>query len=109
MKAISAVEAQKHLIELIAALREGPVLLLRNGQPCAALVGLDEHFDREAFSLGRNRSLRRLIDDACRKTKEGGGIPFTEILKEVDARPASRKKRPGRPRGQGFRHTLTHY
>ena len=74
MKTISVDEAQKQLTDLIGALKEGPVLLLRRGQPCAALVGLDERFDLEAFSLGRNRRLRRLIDDACRRTKETGGI-----------------------------------
>lgn len=48
MKTISVDETQKQLIDLIGALKEGPVLLLHRGQPCAALVGLDERFDREA-------------------------------------------------------------
>jgi antitoxin (DNA-binding transcriptional repressor) of toxin-antitoxin stability system len=101
MKTMSLTDAQTQLAQLVDVLKEGPVLLLRKGQPCAALVGLDEHFDREAFSLGRDKSLRRLIDEACRKTKEGGGIPFSEILQEVDAQLPSRKKRPGRPRAKG--------
>jgi len=101
MKTMSLTDAQTQLVQLVDVLKEGPVLLLRKGQPCAALVGLDEHFDREAFSLGRDQSLRRLIDGACRKTNEGGGIPFSEILKEVDAQPPSRKKQPGRPRAKG--------
>ena len=100
MKTMSLADAQTQLPQLIEVLRDGPVLLLRKGQPCAALVGLGEHFDREAFSLGRDPSLRGLIDEACRKTNEGGGIPFSEILKEVDAPPPSRKKRPGRPRSK---------
>jgi antitoxin (DNA-binding transcriptional repressor) of toxin-antitoxin stability system len=103
MKTMSLADAQTQLPELVDVLKEGPVLLLRKGRPCAALVGLDEHFDRESFSLGRDRSLRRLIDEACRKTKEGGGIPFSEILKEVDARAPSRKKGTGRPRAKGSR------
>ena len=93
MKTVSLTDAQAQLAQLVDALEEGPVLLLRQGRPCAALVGLDEHFDREAFSLGRNKSLRRLVDEACRKTKEGGGIPFSEILKEVDKQHPARKKR----------------
>jgi antitoxin (DNA-binding transcriptional repressor) of toxin-antitoxin stability system len=101
MKTMSLTDAQTQLPQLVDVLKDGPVLLLRKGQPCAALVGLDEHFDREAFSLGRDPALRRLIDEACRKTKDGGGIPFSEILKEVDARPPSRKKRPSRPRTKG--------
>jgi hypothetical protein len=43
MKAISVVAAQKELQNLVGALNEGLVLLLRKGQPCAALIGLNEH------------------------------------------------------------------
>jgi len=101
MKTMSVTDAQTQLVELVDALKEGPVLLLRKGQPCAALVGLDERFDRESFSLGRDKSLRRLIDEACRKTKEGGGIPFSEILREVDEQHPGRKRQPARPRAKG--------
>src|SRR6516165_4015466 len=89
MKTMSLTDAQAQLVALVDVLNEGPVLLLHKGQPCAALVGLDEHFDREAFSLGRDPALRRLIDEACRKTKEGGGIPFSEILRAVASDVAS--------------------
>jgi antitoxin (DNA-binding transcriptional repressor) of toxin-antitoxin stability system len=101
MKTISLTDAQTQLVELVDVLNEGPVLLLHKGQPCAALVGLGEHFDREAFSLGRDESLRRLVDEACRKVQEGGGIPFSEILREVDEQHPARKKRPIRPRTKG--------
>jgi antitoxin (DNA-binding transcriptional repressor) of toxin-antitoxin stability system len=100
MKTMSLTDAQTQLAQLVDALEEGPVLLMRKGQPCAALVGLGEHFDREAFSLGRNKSLRGLVDEACRKPKEGGGIPFSEILKEVDQQHPAQKKRPARPRAK---------
>jgi antitoxin (DNA-binding transcriptional repressor) of toxin-antitoxin stability system len=99
MKTISVIEAQKQLADLVGALNEGPVLLLRRGEPCAALVGLGERFDREAFSLGRNKCLRKLMDDACRRTKETGGIPFSEILSEIKQQPAGRarpRRRPGK-------------
>ena len=101
MKTISLTDARDQLAELVGVLDDGPVLLLRNGKPCAALVGLAERFDREAFSLGRDKSLRRLVDGACREVSEGGGIPFSDILREVDAHHSSRKKRPSRPRAKG--------
>lgn len=97
MKTISVSAAKTQLAKLIDALQEGPVLLLHKGQPCAALVGLDERFDREAFSLGRNQRLRQLMDDACRRTKATGGIPFSEILAEVQQQG---KTRPIRSRGR---------
>jgi antitoxin (DNA-binding transcriptional repressor) of toxin-antitoxin stability system len=95
---MSVTDAQKQLVDLIGALKEGPVLLLSEGQPCAALVGLNECFDREAFSLGRNKRLRRLMDDACSKTKETGGIPFAAILDEVQDQQPPKKTRLPRPR-----------
>jgi antitoxin (DNA-binding transcriptional repressor) of toxin-antitoxin stability system len=100
MKTISVAEAQKQLTDLIGALKDGPVLLLLNGQPCAALVGLEERFDREAFSLGRNKRLRQLMDEAYRRTKETGGIPFAEVLREVEER-AARQTRKRRQPGKG--------
>ena len=99
MKTISVLEAEKQLANLVGGLEDGPVLLFRNGQPCAALIGLGEHFDREAFALGRNKRLRRLMDVACQKTGETGGIPFSDILAEVRQR-GQRKARPARPRGR---------
>ena len=84
MKSISLNDAQKRLMELVDALEEGPVLLMRDGEACAGLVGLDEHFDWEAFSLGRNKAFRRLLDKACRQTARRGGIPFSTIVAKVD-------------------------
>jgi len=93
MKTISVSDATKQLTKLVSALDEGPVLLLRNGRPCAALVGLDEQFDKEAFSLGRNKRLRQLIDDACKRTGRKNGVPFSEIVAEVEGRAARAKTR----------------
>ncbi len=97
MKAVSVVEAQKHLTDLIGALEEGPVLLLREGQPCAALVALDERFDREAFSLGRNKRVRQMIDDACNRANETGGVSFAEILREIQPQPARKTRKRRQP------------
>lgn len=100
MKTISVTDAQSQLAGLVDALTEGPVLLLRKGRPCAALVGLGERFDREAFSLGRNKRLRRRLDEACRRTNDTGGVPFSEILAEVERQQPGRKTQPGRPRAK---------
>lgn len=95
MKKMSLVDAQEQLASLVDTLEEGPVLLLRKGWPCAALVGLGERFDMEA-SLGKNKRLRRLVDEACRRTSETGGIPFSQILAEVEHAKTRRKTRAAR-------------
>jgi hypothetical protein len=105
-KTVSPAHAEKKLKDLIETLKEGPVVHLRNGQPCAALVGLDERVDREAFSLGRDKALRLLIDEACRRANEEGGIPFAEIKREVDKRQRGRKNRAGAREGSGRRMKL---
>jgi antitoxin (DNA-binding transcriptional repressor) of toxin-antitoxin stability system len=98
MRSVSLSDAETPLGELVDVLQEGPVLLLREGRPCAALVGLDERFDHEAFSLGRNRRLRRLVDAACGRTRNGRGIPFSQMVEEIERCPAPRKKSPSRAR-----------
>jgi hypothetical protein len=63
------------------------------------LVALDERFDREAFSLGRNKRIRQMIDYGRRKTKETGGISLADIVGEIAPQPA-RKSRMRRQRGK---------
>ncbi|MGO9463119.1 MAG: hypothetical protein ACLQIB_31735 [Isosphaeraceae bacterium] len=97
MKSVSVLEAQKQLTDLIGALKEGPVLLLHEGQPCAALVALDERFDREAFSLGRNKRVRQMIDDACNRANESGGVSFADILREIQPQPVRKTRKRRQP------------
>ena len=96
MKTISLADAQARLAELVDTLEEGPVLLLHKGRPCAALVGLDERFDQEAFALGRNKCLRQLVNEACQRTSKTGGIPFSQIMAEIESQSAGQKTRPAR-------------
>ena len=93
MKTMSLSDAQERLTKLVDSLEEGPILLLRKGQPCAALVGLTERFDREAFSLSRNKRLRQMVDEACQRTAEMGGNPFADILAEVEKKQSQGKSK----------------
>ena len=42
--------------------------------------------------------LRQRMDEACRRTRETGGVPFSEILAEVERPEVGRKTRLARPR-----------
>ena len=92
MKTVSLKAARDQLPRLVNGLIEGPIVLTRNGKPCAALVGLGGNLDREAFTLGRNKRLRELINDACREAQEKGAIPFAKILSKVHGRSRRRSK-----------------
>ena len=50
--------------------------------------------------VGRDKSVRRLLAQARRRTNEDGGIPFSEMLKEVDKQHPSGKERPRRARAK---------
>lgn len=91
MKTVSLTDAKTRLAQLVDSLDQGPVLLTRHGQPCAALIALDEKFDEEAYSLARNKRLRQMIDHACRQVRRTGGIPFSQILAEFEG-PARRPR-----------------
>ena len=67
---------QKQLTELIGSLDEGPVVLLSKGRPCAAPVGLNEQFDRESFSLGRDKSAASSDGPGVPQDREGGRNSF---------------------------------
>jgi len=54
--------------------------------------------DREALSLGRNKRVRQMIDDACGRANEAGGASLADILREIPPKPA-RKTRNRRQHG----------
>ena len=100
MKTISLTDAKTRLPQLVDSLAEGPVLLTRQGQPCAALIALDKSFDQEVYSLSRNQQLRRMIDDACRQARRTGGIPFSQVSAEVEARERRARTKPVQRKGK---------
>ncbi len=93
MKTVSLTDAKNQLPRLVNGLVEGPIVLTRKGKPCAALVGLGDTLDREAFALGRSKRLRELINDACREAQEKGAIPFAKVLAKVQGRNRRRENR----------------
>jgi antitoxin (DNA-binding transcriptional repressor) of toxin-antitoxin stability system len=104
MKTVSLENARHQLPQLVKCLPEGPVLLTRRGQPCAAIVALDDRFDAEAYSLSRNRRVQQLIREACAEVKSHGGIPFAQVAAEVEERFDRVKKRTvARTRATKFR------
>jgi antitoxin (DNA-binding transcriptional repressor) of toxin-antitoxin stability system len=80
---------RNRLSEMIKSLPAGPVIITRNGSPCAALVGLGEHTDLEAFLVAHNPRLTALIE---RGMSEPGGIPLAQVEREVSRR--TRRKKP---------------
>jgi prevent-host-death family protein len=78
------------LSEMIRTLPAGPVIITKNGRPCAALVSLGEYTDLEAFLIAHNPRLTALIE---RGMAEPGGMPLAQVEREVSKREPKQKSR----------------
>ena len=74
-------EVKNKLSELVKETASGPVVITKNGKPCAALVRVDENEDMECFVLSHHPRFLKLIDDAVEKTREHGGTPLSGLMK----------------------------
>lgn len=83
MKIESVRVVRNRLSEMIATLPRGPVIITKNGRPCAALVSLDEKMDLEAFLIAHNPRLMALID---RGLSQRGGKSLEQVELEVTQR-----------------------
>ncbi len=90
MRIESVREVKNRLSEMIKTLPGGPVIITRNGRPCAALVPLDEGADLEAFLLAHNPRLVSLIE---RGMSQRGGISLREVEREISRRERRQKAR----------------
>ncbi len=82
---------RNRLSEMIKVLHRGPVIITRNGRPCAALVPLEGGADLEAFLVAHNPRLVRLIE---RGLSQRGRVPLEKVEQEVSRR--ERKQKRGR-------------
>jgi antitoxin (DNA-binding transcriptional repressor) of toxin-antitoxin stability system len=90
MKIESVRVVRERLSEMIRSLPGGPVIITKNGRPCAALVLLGEKADLEAFLIAHNPRLMALMD---RGLREPGGIPLETVEREVAKRARRQKAR----------------
>jgi prevent-host-death family protein len=90
MKVAPLYEVKNKLSEYVKETVVGPIVITKNGKPCAALVHLEEDQDMESFLLSHNPRFLHLLDDAHRKTQEKGGTPLSDLMDAL--------KKPTRPR-----------
>ena len=77
-------EVKNRLSRFVSEAGEGPVIITKNGKPCAALVTL-EGVDLESFALAHSPRLLAMMDRSVRQA-EASGIPLSEIEAEVESR-----------------------
>ena len=100
MKVAPLYEVKNNLSEYIKETAVGPIVITKNGKPCAALVHLEEDQDMESFLLSHNPRFLHLLDEAHRKTLEKGGTPLSDLvhaLKDRSQPPRKRKRKSKSP------------
>jgi len=96
MKMAPLYEVGNSLSRFVAEAGREPVVITENGKPCAALVTL-EGVDLEAFALAHSPRFQALQDRAARQA-EKSGIPFSEIVAEVEGRSSATRPSSGKTR-----------
>jgi len=86
MKAITATEAKKRLLELIRESDESfeRHLITRNGEPKAVLMSVDDYEGWiETLEIMSNRDALGEIRKARRELDAGRGVAFEKVLEKV--------------------------
>jgi prevent-host-death family protein len=91
MKVAPLFEVKNHLSEYVSRARRGPVVITRNGRPCAAIVGIEGE-DLEAFLLRNHPLFLREIDRAHTRALRDGTVPLAEVEREVSGRERARAR-----------------
>ncbi len=86
MKAITATDAKKRLLELIRDSDESfeRYLITRNGEPKAVLMSVDDYEGWiETLEIMANRDALGEIRKARRELDAGKGVPFEKVLEKI--------------------------
>ncbi len=93
MKVAPLYEVKNKLSEYVKETVVGPIVITKNGKPCAALVHLEEDQDMESFLLSHNPRFLHLLDEAHRKTQEKGGTPLSDLMDALTNQSRQRRKK----------------
>jgi hypothetical protein len=68
--------------ELEELVKEGPVILTRDGQPCLVIKDASGS-DWESISLGLNPRFLALIESSRRSHREKGGVGLDDLRRDI--------------------------
>jgi prevent-host-death family protein len=92
MKIASVAAVKSQLSRYLKHSAHGPVVVTRNGRPVAILLGVADEDELERLVLAYSPKLRRILDAARQRIREGAGIPREEFWKDVEKSRKPRKK-----------------
>ena len=59
--------------------KSGPVLITKNGRPCAALMPVSDDTDLEALALSQNKRFWKIIDEAIARGEKEGFVDLEDV------------------------------
>ncbi len=98
MKTASVAEVEAHLSSYLKASLAGPVVVTRDGDAVAVLLGVSDDDELERLLLGHSRKLGAILDAADRRIEEGAGIEHDEFWQQVESESRGREKNGSRKR-----------
>jgi hypothetical protein len=82
MKVVPLEETSLTVPQLAEMVKDGPVILTRNGQPLLAVKDVSGS-DWESVSLASNPQFLAIIEESRRSHREEGGIRLDDLRKEL--------------------------
>jgi prevent-host-death family protein len=82
MKKVEISKASGPLSEYARRARKGPIIVVKNGKPVAAVVSV-RNADDETVSLSTNRRFLAIIERSRSRLKKAGGISPKEIRRRL--------------------------
>ncbi len=92
MKIASLRDVKQGLSKHIRNLDGRPVIITKNGKPCAALVDLSGSVDMEAFLYAHNRRLRDLLQEAKESRPRVSMNDIDRMMESADKQEKRRRK-----------------
>jgi hypothetical protein len=99
MKVVPLEQTTLTMTDLAELVKEGPVILTRDGQPLLAVKDVSGS-DWESVSLASNPRFIPLIEESRRSYREEGGVSLDDVRRELDSNKAPGRRRSGNLRKQ---------
>ncbi|HEX7449695.1 MAG TPA: type II toxin-antitoxin system prevent-host-death family antitoxin [Pirellulales bacterium] len=84
MKTASIAALKAQLNAFLKESQEGPVIVMRNGKPIAALVAIADDDEAERLMIAHSPKFRAIIEKSRRRIEESGSIPHGRFWQEIE-------------------------
>jgi len=99
MKIASVAEVKSQFSAFLKASEGGPVVVTRNGRPCAVIVGVHDEDEIERLLMAYSPHLRAILERSRQQFREGQWLGEEEFWSQFEeTQPAKEPPRPKKKR-----------